>query len=127
MSVKSLCKGDIVVRQVETSAVGSIMGVAETLTDGTAYDCTVQVPEKGESAGPTNLYEARGMRIAYEVFFSEDVNLSEQTKLKWTVKGNATLATPKILRVLDYYSEGRPGGDMLWIAECELLSTRPEN
>lgn len=122
MSVSALCKGDRVVVQTEASTIGESMGVAESYTDGATYDCLVQTPSAEESTK----YATRGMRLTHWVFFAQDVGLDTGKRLKWTVRANAALSAPMFLRVLDYYAEGRPGADMLWVADCEWDQTKQE-
>ena len=126
MSVEELCKGDVVVVHNETAATGASFGVAETYADGVGYDCNVQVPQPKQFSAESLKYANRGMRLDYWVFFSQDVGLGVNKRLKWTVKVGNALATPKLLRVLDYYAEGRPGEEMLWIADCMYDETNQE-
>ena len=126
MSIEDLCKGDVVVKQSQSLAAGATMGVEETYTDGSSYDCNIQVEDRGDPDGAfqDNRYGARGQRTLYKVYFSQDVTLLPSNRLKWTIKRSTTLSTPQLLRVIDYYEEGRPGEDMLWIADCEHVDTR---
>lgn len=128
MSIEALCTGDTVVLQTQAVTVGASGGVSESYTDGTAYDCNVQIEERGDPDGAFSdtRYGARGQRTLFKVYFSEDVELNPSMRLKHTVKGGVTLGTAKIMRVLDYYDEGRPGETMLWIADCEIVDTRLE-
>ena len=130
MSIESLCSGDVVVKQIQSVSVGVSGGVDETYSDGSAYDCNVQVEQRGDPDGAVdvNLYGARGQAVRYKVYFSEDVSLNPSNRLKWTVKGGVNVATAnqKILRVMSYYDEGRPGEDLLWIADCEWVDIRLE-
>lgn len=129
MSIESLCTGDIVVKQTQSISVGISGGVSETYTDGSSYDCNVQVEQRGDPDGAVDvkMYGARGQAVRYKVYFSEDVDLNPSNRLKWTVKSGTAVATPKLLRVLSYYDEGRPGEDLLWIADCEWIDVRVEN
>lgn len=122
MSLSSLCRGDIVVVQNRTETVGAMFGRSVSWSDGARLDALVQQP----SAREVKDYEARGQAIDHVVFFSTDAQLQPKHLLKWTVRGKQPLSTPIYLRVLTYRSEGRPGGQMLWIAACEFLSTREE-
>lgn len=122
MSIESLCQGDVVIKQTQTASTGATMGVSENYADGTEYDCTIQVEEDG--ALGYHQFAARGQKTYFKVYFSEDVQLTPDHRLKWTVEANTTLGTPKIMRVVDYYKEGRPGEDMLWIADCDIIDTR---
>lgn len=126
MSIESLCQGDVVIKQEQTASTDSIMGVDETYADGDEYDCNIQAEEYGDPDGALTYkqYASRGQKTYFKVYFSQDVELLPSHRLKWTVKGNATLTTPKLLRVIDYYDEGRPGETMLWIADCDLVDTR---
>lgn len=129
MSIESLCQGDTVIKQIQSVAIGETMGVEESYTDGTSYDCMVQVEDYGDPDGAreAKLYGARGQKTLFKVYFSQNVSLDPSNRLKWTIEGGETLGTPKILRVIDYYKEGRPGEDMLWIADCELVDVRLES
>lgn len=124
MSLSDLCTGDTVIVETATHSVGAAGGDVQTWSGSTSYDCLVQT-EGAEAVR----HSARGQQHTHLVFFSADVSLdplATNARLKWTVKAGVTLATPRYLRVLAYYSEGRPGEDMLWIAKCELVTVRKE-
>lgn len=124
MSIAALCQGDQVIKQAASRASGAMGGPSNTWSDsGAALDCLIQTM----GADELRKYNARGSKYHRTVFFSSDVALTAGNRLKWTVEANATLAVPVYLRVLDYYTEGRPGESMLWIADCEVETTRPEN
>jgi hypothetical protein len=124
MSVEALCTGDKVVKQEAAITKGGMGGQARSFSDvGAAIDCLVQDVGRGQSV----MFEARGQRHSHEVFFSSDVQLTTNNRLKQTVSGNRALSVPVYLRVLAYYSEGRPGENYLWIAACEQETTRPES
>lgn len=79
------------------------------------------------------LYAARGMNITHRAFFSSDVKLSTRHRLTWgglpgglTTGNNAGQPNNGYLRVHAYYKRGRPGDDLLWVAELELVTTRME-
>ncbi len=122
MSIESLCTGDTVLKGTATHTLGAMGGDSRSYAYGAGLDCTVQTP----SASAIAAWQARGQRLGYWVFFSTDPSLSPDFRLKWTVRAGTTLATPKILRVLDCYAEGRPSADLLWIADCEEVTTRSE-
>jgi hypothetical protein len=121
MSIASLCTGDTVIKETAAHSIGAAGGDTKTWSGTTEYDCLVQT----EGLSSTR-FAARGEKKMHFVFFSSDVSLTVNNRLKWTVKAGATLAVAIYLRVLDYYSEGRPGEDLLWIAECEMETGRRE-
>jgi hypothetical protein len=122
MSIASLCTGDIVVKQAFTHTAGPSMDDIRDPVDIATLSCLVQIPSARELAA----YAARGSAFSHWVFFSADPSLTVNNRLKWTVQANVTLPAPKYLRVLDCYPEGRPGENMLWIADCELQTIRAE-
>lgn len=124
MSVAALATGDTVIPQAATHTVGASFGDARTyLVDGTALDCMVQTMGASEAKA----YSARGSKYLFWVFFSADPALTVNSRLKWTVEKGNTLSPVKYLRILDCYSEGRPGEDFMWVADCELVTTRGES
>lgn len=62
-------------------------------------------------------YAARGKNVTHRGFFSSDVGLTNRHRITW--QGS-------FLRVKACYKRGRPGEDLLWIAELELITTRME-
>lgn len=122
MSIMNLCQGDLVVKQTLTTTVGASGGVQRSYTDGKKYDCLIQIP----SAREVHDYNLRGQKLDYWVFFPRNIELDESNQLKWTVEAGQILAEPQYLRVLTYSKEGRPNGDMLWIAACEYVTSRDQ-
>lgn len=120
MSVSDLATGDTVVKQSETNSTGTSWGNSPSFTDGSSLDCMIQTAAASESGK----YANRGMAFTHEAFFAADPGLTNQNRLKWTVKAGTTLSTPRYLRVLDVYTEGRPGEDELWVAELSEEQTR---
>ena len=124
MSIASMATGDTVVPQVESTEIGEGGGLEFSHTDGTALDCLVQTMSADEDVR----YAARGQRNRYVVFFASNPGLSQDDRIKWTHQGGNAFASAKYLRVLDQYSEGRPGAgnQMLWIVDAEESTTRQE-
>jgi hypothetical protein len=125
MPIADRCTGDKVVRQTVTHTIGAMGGDARTYADGSTLDCCIQTPGASEITS----YAARGQRLTHWVFFSADPNLTPDQRLKVTQQAGVTLGTAIYLRVLDCYAEGRPGPaaeDLLWVADCEQVSTRSE-
>lgn len=123
MSVESLCQGDQVVKQTEVNTPGAAFGKSLTYTNGSTLDCLIQTVSDSES----NKYQTTGMLFTHQVFFAENPALSSQNRLKWTVKDESNLSSAAFLRVLACYREGRPGDEMLWIADCSEEQTRLES
>lgn len=122
MSIESLTQGDTVVKQSSTVAIGESGGQVPTWSDAGSLTCTIQTP----GASETRDYAARGMRLTHWAFFNSDPSLTNGNRLRWTVRAGVTLSVPIYLRVLDCYPEGRPGENMLWVADLEQVTTRPE-
>lgn len=122
MSVESLCTGDIVIKQTAANTRGPSGDSVRTYSDTATLNCLIQTVSASES----QKYLAKGSRFSHYVFFSADPSLTVNHRLKWTSRAGATLATPIYLRVLDCYPEGRPGEDLLWVADCEYETTRSE-
>lgn len=125
MPIATLCKGDSVVVQAATTTRGASGGQSRAFADGATLDCLVQTP----GAAEVRDYAARGMRLTHWVFFSADPGLTTNDRLKWVTRRNVALSTPIYLRALDCYPEGRPGSagsDMLWVADCEQVTSRGE-
>lgn len=125
MSIEALCQGDKVVKQAATHSRGAMGGPSRAFADGDVLDCLVQTMGYAE----LRKYNARGSRYHFHVFFASDPALTVNERLKWTVKGNAALAEPIYLRILDAYSEGRPGAEgseLLWVVDAEQETTRAE-
>lgn len=122
MSVESLCHGDTVVVQTETTTRGASFGNSFAYTDGDSIDCLIQSVSASESLK----YADRGMMFTDRAFFSSDPGLTNQNRLKQTVQGGVTLATPRLLRVLATNADGRPGEDMVWFADLSFEPTRRE-
>lgn len=121
MSIELLAQGDQVVKQTITTTVGAQGGQVRTPANGATLDCLVQT-----SGGESTRNGGRGSRFSHQVFFSSNPSLTTSNQLKWTVQAGATLTVPVYLRVLSCYSEGRPGEDLLWVADCEVDTTRQE-
>jgi hypothetical protein len=122
MSVPALAQGDTVVKQSAAHAIGASMDAVRTWSDVSTLTCLIQTTSGSESSR----YNARGSHFSHWAFFASDPSLTVNNRLKWTVEANQTLATAKYLRVLACYPEGRPGGNFLWVCECELETTRSE-
>lgn len=120
MSIESLCEGDTVVKQTESNTVGTAFGNTPTYADGATLDCLVQTAEAAEAMG----FATRGMKYTHIAFFSTDPSLTNQNRLKWTVRGNEALAAALFLRVLAVETEGRPGESLLWFAFCSEDTSR---
>lgn len=119
-----MATGDTIVPQSETSAIGEGGGIEYSYTDGTALDCLVQTMDADQAIQ----YGARGQRNLYNLFFASNPSLSQNKRIKWTHQGGTALSTAKYLRVLDQYSEGRPGSgsQLLWIVDAEEVTPRQE-
>jgi len=117
-----MATGDTVVQQSETTVIGEGGGLEFSYTDGDGLDCLVQTMSADEEVR----YAARGQRNRYVIFFASNQGLSQDDRLKWTHQGGNAFASPKYLRVLDQYSEGRPGAgnQMLWIVDAEESTVR---
>lgn len=122
MTIAGLCKGDTVVRQTAAHSVSISGDARRTYTDTATLNCLIQTTSARES----QKYNAKGSAFSHHVFFSADPGLTVNNRLKWTVRANTTLSVPIYLRVLDCYPEGRPGKDQLWIADCDMETTRSE-
>jgi len=124
MTIASMATGDTVVPQTETSSVGEAGGIEYSYEDGTALDCLVQTMGADEAIK----YGTRGQRNLYTIFFASNPELNQGYRLKWTHQGGTAFSTAKYLRVLDQFSEGRPGAGnpLLWIVECEESTPRQE-
>lgn len=126
MSIAALASGDTVVVETITTTRGEAGSQVRTPVEGASLDCAVQTP----SASEIRSYQARGMKLDYWAFFSSDPSLTTNDRLKWMTRRAAALAIPIYLRVLDCYAEGRPGAsgeDMLWVADCEQVTSRTED
>jgi len=122
MSIESLCTGDQV-RVIEfTHALGASGGDVLTPSDGDLLDCLVQ-----SNDGSSLSNDARGQRSDFTLFFSSDPAITVDNQLKWIVQAGVELGTPIEMRVMAIDSEGRPGETMLWMAQCEHVTTRKEN
>lgn len=124
MSIASLCTGDQVVIQTPSTTVGDTLGADVSYSNAAAAtECLIQTVSASEDTS----YAARNQRLTHQAFFSSDVSLGMSKRLKWTVEAGATLSTARYLRVLDYYSEGRPGSNLLWVADLEEVAQRFES
>lgn len=122
MSIESLTTGDIVIRQTATTTRGESGGQVQVWSDAGRLDCMIQTA----SAGETLRYDAQGMRLTHWGFFSVDPGLTKNDRLLWVTKAGRALSNPIYLKVLDCYAEGRPGEDLLWVADLEQETTRSE-
>jgi len=122
MSIESLTTGDTVVKQTATHTMGAAGGDVPTFSDAATLTCLVQTPGSSESRG----YAARGLRLTHKAFFSADPTLTTNDRLKWTSQGDVALSPVVYLRVIGMLSQGRPGATLLWIADLEQVTTRPE-
>jgi hypothetical protein len=122
MTIASMAAGDTVVKQFVSYTSGAIMGNTPTATDGASLDCNVQ----SMSVGEAKQFAARGEVKLFNVFFATDPALTTNNRLKWIkTNGNGTtFATPRILKVLATDEERNPdGSEILYIAQCELVTT----
>lgn len=118
-----MASGGSVIPQSQTVNTGASWGAVPSYSNGTALTCNVQEMSVKEALQ----YGAQGQARWYNVFFASDPSLEVGKRLKVTKMNNATLATPRFLKVMATEFEGNPGGDLqLWIAVCEEVTTRME-
>lgn len=123
MSIASLCRGDVVVRELATHTLGPSLDDVKTWAGTTRLDCLIQTTTASESLK----YAAAGMSFSQIAMFSSDPGLTKNHRLKWVTRAGAVLSVPIYLRVLDIYIEGIPGKDQLWICDCGYETMRSES
>lgn len=111
MSLESLCNQDVITVQTETATTGASFGNTVSLGAASVIRCLVQ--EMG--ASEILKYQAQGVEVSHELFFSTDPSITKQQRITW----NGTK-----LEVKAYYKEGRPGKNLLWIVIANAITTR---
>lgn len=132
MSIASLCTGDTVTLQLQTTTQGSSFGSSITyaaVTGKTNINCRVDNPSASESLK----YKSRAESFTHRVFFSADLGIQNngpEYRLKWTKSnGNKTTLSPvRFLRVVDYNRHFDPSGRLnLWYADCNEETARQDS
>lgn len=110
--------------QTQSASTGATMGVVESYTNAASnLRCNAQEA----SAREVRMYDATGQRRFWQFFFPSDPSITLANRILVVKKGGVTLSTPIVVRVLDHYSEGRPGEDFEWVVEGEEVTTRKES
>lgn len=112
MSIESLCDQDTITVTPQTATTGTSMGVV--YADGTASTLRCLVHEL--TASETQDYQARGIAVTHQIFFSSDPNIDRTDRL--------TTSDGTKLEVTGAYKEGRPGESLLWIVLGNSKTTR---